>query len=328
MTRHSSPAQAERNEAVIPSAFSGNVGYAEPSNDIGEGPDRVTDVKLSLVVSTLGRSNELRVLLNSLERQELKAFELIIVDQNDDERLAPVLQSFDWSFPITHLRRPDTRGVNRGRNEGWRRARGAYVLFPDDDCWYPPWLLSRGLAFTEQSGADFVTGRAADESGRNINGRFGASAHRITRKNAWVSAIEWMMFFRRDSLERLGGFDETIGPGSGSLWQANEGHELIFRALRLGMLGFYDPGLFAHHAELNIYTPDEAMIRKGRAYARGMGFVLRTSGYGPQWAAYWIMRASVNSGLALLRGNAPQFRYYSNLVIGRLEGYLKHTLPL
>jgi len=301
----------------------------EAANDFGAPPDdRRAEVKLSLVVSTLGRSNELRVLLDSLQRQELKSFEVIIVDQNDDERLVPVLESSQWSFPVTHLHQPGTRGVNRGRNEGWRRARGAYVLFPDDDCWYPPALLARGLHIAEHSGADFVTGRAADETGRNINGRFGPTAHRITRRNAWVSAIEWMIFFKRTSLETLGGFDETIGPGSGSLWQANEGHELILRALRLGMPGVYDPSLFAHHAELNIYTPDEAMIRKGRAYARGMGFVLRKSGYGPLWAAYWIARASVNSGLALARGNAPQFRYYSNLVIGRLEGYLKHPLPL
>ena len=93
-------------------------------------------------------------------------------------------------------------------------------------------------------------------------------------------------------------------------------------------MGIYDPSLYAHHAELNIYTPDEAMIKKGRAYARGMGFVLRTGGYGPLWAAYWIARATANTGLALVRGNTPQFRYYSNLVIGRLEGYLKHTFPI
>jgi glycosyltransferase involved in cell wall biosynthesis len=283
---------------------------------------------LSLVVTTLGRTDQLAILLRSLDGQDMKAFELIIVDQNDDDRLNGIISSGSWSFPIVHLRRPGMRGASRGRNEGWRQARGTYVLFPDDDCWYPPHFLSRGLEIATRANADFVAGRPVDETGRTINGRYSKAAHEITRQNVWVSGIEWLIFVRRACLQPLGGFDERIGVGAQTPWQSSEAPDFMFRALEKGMRGFYDPELYGHHPEMNVYTPDEATIRKGRAYARGMGFVLRKAGYGPVSAIYWVMRAVANMALALTRGNIPQFRYYSNWAVGRLEGYLERALPL
>lgn len=277
---------------------------------------------LSLVVSTLGRSSEVEKLLHSLQRQDFTAFELVVIDQNDDRRLEPILTGTSWTFPIIHVHQPGTRGVCRGRNEGWRRARGEFVLFPDDDCWYPDTFLTRAMQLIRASGADFVSGRACDESGRTINGRFATTAHEIERNNVWLSGIEWLMVFRRSTLEAISGFDEQIGPGSGTPWAASEGPDLMFRALKSGARGVYDPSLCGHHAELNIYTPDETMVQKGRGYARGMGFVLAKSGHSPFAAAYWVSRSLANMVKAALRGNYAQFRYYSNWAIGRLQGYL------
>ena len=97
----------------------------------------------SFVISTFGRRQELIFLLESIERQSVSDFEVIVVDQNEDDRLANSLKDRRWSFPLTHVRSPYPRGVCRGRNLGWRQARGRILIFPDDDCWYPPWLLAR-----------------------------------------------------------------------------------------------------------------------------------------------------------------------------------------
>src|ERR1700742_1620555 len=97
----------------------------------------------SLVVSTKGRTSELIPLLESLQRQTFRDFDVLVVDQNEEASLVPLL-SQAWGFPLKHLRCPGERGLSRGRNVGWRACAGRFVAFPDDDCWYEPDFL--GLA--------------------------------------------------------------------------------------------------------------------------------------------------------------------------------------
>ncbi|NWG45607.1 MAG: glycosyltransferase family 2 protein [Alphaproteobacteria bacterium] len=282
---------------------------------------------LSLVVSTLGRDLALGGLLDSLEAQSCRDFEVVVVDQNTDDRLGPVLSAGAWTFPLRRIRRPGERGLSRGRNVGWRASGGGILLFPDDDCWYPPDFLARGLALLEESGADIVSGRAADETGRSINGRYAPQATDITRRNVWITQIEWVAFFRRAVLEAVNGYDETIGVGAASPWQSCEGPDIVLRALAAGFRGRFDPALFGHHAELDTREPDAAMRRKGRAYARGMGYVLRRHGYPPGEAAYWCARSLANMGRALIEGSPRRTGYFAELALGRAEGWLKRTLP-
>jgi glycosyltransferase involved in cell wall biosynthesis len=259
-------------------------------------------------------------MLESLDAQEFRDFEVVIVDQNRDQRLVPVL-AMPWSFPLRHIATPTDRGLSRGRNAGWRAAQGEYVLFPDDDCWYPPDLLGRAMADAEATGVDLLCGRATDTSGRSINGRFRTRPQWITRAGVWTTQIEWMMFFRRDALQKLGGFDERLGVGANSRWQAAEGQDISLRALSLGLRCFYDPALCGHHAELDLTRPDEAMIRKGHGYALGMGFVLGRAGYGAPAITYWASRAMFNALRAVAGGNLSRARYFVSQTGGRLSGW-------
>ena len=277
---------------------------------------------LSLIISTLGRTQEIETLLNNLTQQEVKDFEVIIVDQNQDNRLDPTTDPKRWPYPVQHLKTPGQKGLSRGRNVGLKQAKGDIVLFPDDDCWYPNWFLTKGKELMDRHSCASVTGRAADQTGRSINGRFEEKATWVDRKNIWTTQIEWVAFFRRDALISVGGYDENIGVGSSTPWQANEGHDLSLRLLESGHRTYYDPSLYGFHAELNITTPDDAMIRKGRGYARGFGHVLRRHGYGIGALAYWLLRPAVRIFLSFANGKSSQARYYMNVVLGRFEGWI------
>ena len=96
------------------------------------------DPAVSLIVATLNRVAELERLLASLDGQTVEHFEVIIVDQNPDDRLAGTLARHP-KLNLVHLRcRP---GASRARNVGLRAARGNIIGFPDDDCWYPENVL-------------------------------------------------------------------------------------------------------------------------------------------------------------------------------------------
>jgi glycosyltransferase involved in cell wall biosynthesis len=283
------------------------------------------EIKLSLVVATLGRTAEVEKLFESLAGQDRSDFEVIIVDQNADNRLAP-LAAKNWPFQVKRIHTPSARGLSRARNAGWKVARGEYVIFPDDDCWYPPWLLSRGLQLIADAHADVLTGRAADEAGNDINGKYLSTPQRVTRANVWIAGIEWVMLFKKTVLLAVDGFDDDIGVGASTPWQACEGQDILLRVLDKGFVCCFDPSYFGHHVRFD-EIPPKAMHAKGRAYARGLGYVLRVHRFGYLAAANWISRPLVKLLLSVVKGDLDRCVYLYNVSLGRLEGYMGRTFP-
>lgn len=282
---------------------------------------------VSLVVSTLGRAAELLRLLGSLEHSTFRDFEVIVVDQNADERVAAALSARCWPFAIRHHRAPAMRGLSRGRNFGWRQATGTFVLFPDDDCWYPDWFLARALETMRREDVSVVAGRASDEAGNPINARYEVTAQEITRRNVFTTQIEWVVLFRRSVLLDISGYDETLGVGSDTPWQSYEGPDIMLRALAAGHRAFFDPALYAFHEDYADRVVDATLRSKDRAYARGMGRVMRRHNYGIQDAAFWIGRAAL--GAAVNMHKPARSMLYVNRAIGRAEGYfLESVRPL
>ena len=278
---------------------------------------------LSLVVATKGRAAPFQALFESLEAQTFRDFEVVVVDQNGDDRVgAPTDQG--WSFPIVHLRTPGESGASRARNAGFASATGDIVLFPDDDCWYPPDFLQNALERMTRHRADVLSGRAADAQGRDINGRFEKAVTVIDRDSVWTTGIEWVVFFKREVFAMTSGYDVDIGIGASTPWQSCEAQDIMLRALRAGYTCVFDPAVFGHHAALDLRSP--GMLKKGRAYARGHGYVLRRHGYSWTTAANWIARPAVRALLSLCRGDLALAGYYVRVALGRFEGWRMRVL--
>jgi glycosyltransferase involved in cell wall biosynthesis len=277
------------------------------------------EIYFSLVISTKGRARELDTLFRSLSAQTYSAFEIILVDQNA-EPLPDPDGSTAGRWRYTHLHCPTDAGLSRGRNVGWRVAVGEFVLFPDDDCWYAPEFLSQAKQMLSEREVDVLTGRATDEMGRSINGRFERSPQFVQRRSVWTTQIEWIAFFRVSLLRRLNGYDEQIGVGASSPWQACEGQDIVLRALKLGAVCLYRPDLTGHHPEIDVAHPDSAGIRKARGYGRGMGYVLRLHNFNWAERLYWVCRPLARAlGLAVLRRRRGCI-YALSVAAGRLEG--------
>jgi glycosyltransferase involved in cell wall biosynthesis len=278
---------------------------------------------LSIIVSTLGRQGELAKLLVSLRSQTERDFELIVVDQNPEPLVAALVHADPVSaFPVKYLHTPAEKGLSRGRNRGLAIANGEYALFADDDCWYPPTFVELGLRQLRERKLDGLTGRPTSEDGQPILGRFENISQWINSSNIWTTQIEWIAFWRRDLLERLTGFDEMIGIGASSPWQAAEGQDLMFRALAAGARCWYDPGLNAHDRGFDRRNVDSAGLAKARAYGRGMGHVMRKHRVGYATSLYFLTRAAGGSVIAALSRELPLARYHAATAIGRLEGLL------
>lgn len=277
-------------------------------------------VVVSMVVATLGRSSELGLLLASLAETRRHDFEVIVVDQNADDRLEPVLAAWRDRLRIVHVRSGEA-GVCRARNRGALQASGRWLLFPDDDCWYPPDLLARFEALDRRQPADFYCGRAVNAEGETIMGRFETAPTPILRGNVWTTLIEWMLFVRRDAFVEAGGFDENIGPGAGTPWGAYEVQDLVLRLLATGARGYYDPALTGHHPDDREVASSPDGARKMRFYGAGLGYVMRKHGYGFLDYLPHLLRPIAGIAVYTLAGKAGLARRSRQILAGRWSGW-------
>ncbi|MCF3640461.1 glycosyltransferase family 2 protein [Rhizobium sp. TRM95111] len=279
-------------------------------------------ILISMVVATIGRSTELNLLFRSVVNQNCSDIEIIVVDQNGDDRLEPVLAEHRGKLRLVHLRTLQ-QGVCRARNLGASRATGDWLLFPDDDCWYPKDFLQRLRTRLAWDDADFVAGRAADESGRDIMGAFERRPARIVARNVWTTMIEWVFCVRRRAFEKAGGFDERIGPGAGTRWGAYEVQDLALSLLETGARGAYDPALYGHHPEDSGDRTTDANIAKIRTYSGGLGYIVRKHRYSPAFFVTKLLRPVAGMVVYSLLGR-PRMAYRSSQILaGRWDGWRK-----
>ena len=263
-----------------------------------------------LVVATVGRTGELERLLRSLEAQTHRDLRLLVVDQNPDDRLDPVLAGTELEV----LRLRSEPGLSRARNAALPHARADVVGFPDDDCAYPADLLERVASrLAGASGPDGVTGRAADSSGRS-SASWRSDAAVLTETNLWNRAISFTIFLRREVVEQVGPFDERLGLGSPEPWASGEEIDYLVRAVRGGARIEYDPSLVVRH-DVGA-DGSEVGFRDGAS----VGYLLRKHGYPLRTRGRMLVRPLGGALVSIGRGDGGRARYYAATLRGRIRG--------
>lgn len=95
-------------------------------------------IKVSVVSPFHNRREWLPPLMNMLEAQTLKDFELIIVDDGSTDGLMDALANAHPAFALRPIRLEENKGAAFARNVGIDASRGRYVaLLDSDDAWHP-----------------------------------------------------------------------------------------------------------------------------------------------------------------------------------------------
>lgn len=277
---------------------------------------------LSLLCCTVGRTEKLGRLLDSLVAQSRLDFELLIVDQNAPGALDPVLAPYLDRLDIVHLR--SERGLSRARNVGLAHCRAGLIAFPDDDCWYPPALVERVVElFAAHPDAGLFTGRTVDAGGRDSLGLFLDSDATISKSNVWLIGNSNSLFIRAPIARHIGGFDETLGVGAQSPFKSGEETDFVLRALATGARGVYRRDLVVHHDQAPVGGAGGAA--RAQDYARGFGRVLRLHDYGWPYLAMRVLRTSARAALALATGDMATARYKALWALGTFRGFIAPT---
>jgi glycosyltransferase involved in cell wall biosynthesis len=273
-------------------------------------------MSFSLVVATLGRDAEVAALLDSVLAQGRGDVEVLIVDQNDDDRLGAIEAAYAPRIALRRIR-SSVRNANHARNLGLRHARGTIVTFPDDDCLYPPGVLDRVEAAFADASLGVLTGPAASPEGGLGSGRWRADSGAIDLSSVWTSVIEFNIFLRRNAALALGGFDEGMGPGSP--FGSAEGNDLVCRAMAAGLQARYDAALRIIHPDKRL---SDVAVERAERYGRGLGLALQRHGAPLAMRLTFLVRPLGGVAASLLRGRGHEAGYYWMTFRGRLAGML------
>ena len=285
-------------------------------------------LRFSLILATLERTKEVKRFLDSLDAQTHREFELIVVDQNTDARITSILEPYQESFPILHLRRPLERGLSRARNVGLPHVQGAVVTCPDDDCWYPPRLLEQVAGFlNERPGVDAVSGRMGSEPELSDKDplKSGSQAYMLQSP---VKIIRipgmWGLFLRAPVVEKVGEFDETLGIGAGTPWGAGEDTDYYLRILKAGFDLYANPDLVVFHPAVQKYYTKREDLRRSYRYGAGITRVWKRHRLPLWYFAYEVLRSSGGVLLSLMQAKGSKAYWHWGALRGKLRGWFSN----
>ncbi len=294
-----------------------------PQLPAGQGPidagsaSSLSDPDLSLIVSTIGRPEEFRRMVNSIASESGGGldFELVVVDQSCRNETRRILEEAALPFPWRHVR--SARGVSLARNMGLSLARGRYITFPDDDVWYSGAMLAQAVdRLNRAPNLAGLCARLAAGDGSDSMLRWSRTPKPVTHRNHHRTSIGPVMVMRREVACRIGGFDEALGPGTVP-YGAGEDADLVLRIIESGETIWYDPDLYLHHRDPRLDGDPDAQA-EALAYGCGQGRMWRLHHFGRGWISFLLVRRLIGSILMAFRGHTGVGRAQRAWVRGAL----------
>jgi glycosyltransferase involved in cell wall biosynthesis len=229
-------------------------------------------MKISVIISTLGRALEVDELLNSMAVLSEYSHEIIVVDQNFNQTLDTIVSKYSQTYNILHYK-VDFRSLSKAKNFGIEKAIGEYICFPDDDSRLFADTITNALNILENnSKIDATFGKCVDKSGKDSVIQFEVKPSYLTLKNFEGKFIEATMFARTKLLKE-NKFDENLGIGS--FFGAEEGYDLIYRLLKNGKILYYSPFIRFYHPQVIDNHASVSAYKRVYNYRKGYGYICK-----------------------------------------------------
>jgi glycosyltransferase involved in cell wall biosynthesis/acetyltransferase-like isoleucine patch superfamily enzyme len=252
------PGASIADRAVVPAHAEVGEAFGTPP---APPPKRGRGVEVSVVVSTKNRAEYLPRLFAALGTQILQParFEVVMVDDGSTDGTPEAMARLAGKAPfaVKIIRREASGGPASGRNEGWRAAKAGIIAFTDDDCEPSPEWLASGLAALYDGDVDLVQGRTLPEPRQEAEGGRFVITNRAVIEGGHYETCN--MFYRREVLERLDGFDERFPHPMA------EDTDLAWRALESGCVSKFEENALLFHDVRPVGI--RGLLRRGRHLA-------------------------------------------------------------
>ena len=186
---------------------------------------------ISIIIPTYNEEKFLPKLLNSIEHQYFKDYEVIVADGNSKDKTRDIAKSYGCKI---------VQGGNpsRGRNQGASDATGDYFLFLDADVILPRNFLSSAMEEFEKNRYELACAQFIPLSDLYIDHFLYFMANSVLKfspKFYPFGSGPCMMVTRRLH-EAINGFNETL--------RMAEDHDYVYRAKNLGTYGILNAKIY------------------------------------------------------------------------------------
>lgn len=246
---------------------------------------------VTVVVATRNRATSLARCLDSLMAQTYPSMDIVVVDNapSSSETRDLIASTYAPTGQVRYVLE-QTPGLGRAHNTGVTAARGSIIAFTDDDVIADPaWVAAIAANFTYDDQIGCVTGlilpAELETRAQYWTERHGGFGKGLSRKvfdpktghrdnplfpyaaGAFGSGAN--MAFRRETLERMGGFDPALG--AGTLARGGDDLASLVSALQSGYRIAYEPGAIVWHHHRR---SQDGMRRQAYNYGVGLGAYL------------------------------------------------------
>jgi glycosyltransferase involved in cell wall biosynthesis len=172
---------------------------------------------VSIILPVYNDENTIKECLQSLINQNYTNKEIIIVDDGSTDQTPKILVETSKKHQNIKILRTEHRGSSHARNYGLKNSQGDIIFFAEGDAIYDSnYVLNAVKEFVKDAkiGGVCVTG-SLWVTKETIVSKFVDVENRILRKMLESGKLKpyYAWIFRKEALERVGGFDEKLFQG-------------------------------------------------------------------------------------------------------------------
>ncbi len=279
-------------------------------------------MKFSIIIPTLNRIEEPLLMLESLINQTFNDFEVLLIDQNEEDILYDDLKKYFDLLPLQQVK-TTIKGASNARNLGIQKARGEILTFPDDDCEFFETFLEDISKYFNKHNVDGIVTTSKDRiDGKAISVLMSSKPQSINRKNILKTVVEFGIIIKANQLNGVF-FDPNMGVGSPNTpYWSDEGPDLVLRLIEKGLRFNYCPQYYIFHPNpVKKYSAKTAL--RSYQYGKGRGYFLKKHKFGLTTIMYYLFIYVIGMFKGILFFNKQMFLYFKDGFKGRYEGYFK-----
>lgn len=223
--------------------------------------------KITFLVPTLGtRIMEITRLLDSLNCQTSKDFEVVIVSQGNYDEIGNLVNDYSDKLNIT-LVCDNGIGLSRARNIGIKSCNGEYIAISDDDCWYPEQAVEEITSLLSLKKSDILLTQIYDPINKVLYKNYSSEESIINSKIQLLSKSSIEIVFRNEK-DIL--FDEQFGLGAH--YTCCEEIDFLIRKFKAKKRIVYHPYISVYHMKKTGKTLPNNVVAKGALYRKDFDF--------------------------------------------------------
>ena len=212
----------------------------------------------SVIIVTYNHSILLLKNLDSLNKQTVSDFEIIIIDNNEKNDIFPLIKN----YPINYVKLKKNYGLSLARNIGIKLARGGIVIFLDDDALPANDFVEEHINAYKEYNIYGLRGKAVPATYSFYN--YLAGLYNLGDKVIPCPiCLEGNSSFKREVLIEIGGFNSELKGAGG-----HEGLELTYRFFNKyrdkSKLVYYPKAIIYHDGANTFYKYIKKILRSTR----------------------------------------------------------------